>query len=103
VTDKNRQAEIIEKQGVSGVKDIVKEERKAKKLESTGYSRIDDPRTKTKKANPTSAVVGTSMQYAELAIAHLERIQDWDTHKLEAVQLVEDWIAAKRKSWLDAK
>jgi|688.fasta_scaffold03631_8 hypothetical protein len=103
VTDKNRQAEIIEKQGVSGVKDIVKEERKAKKLESTGYSRIDDPRTKTKKDDSTSSSVCTSMQFAELAIAHLERIQDWHARKLEAFRLVRDWMDNKERVWTNGK
>jgi hypothetical protein len=43
------------------------------------------------------------MQFAQLAISQLGRIQDWHTHKLEALQLVEDWIVAKRKGWTNGK
>jgi hypothetical protein len=61
------------------------------------------PSIETKETRLPSVALCTSMQFAKLAISHLEGIQDWDTHKLEALQLVQDWIAAKLKSWLDAK
>jgi ParB-like chromosome segregation protein Spo0J len=100
VSDRKRQAEIIETQGAEGIKDIVKEDRKAKKTER---EKKKNEKTKAKGGNESEKskeeIVGSSIQFAEFAILQLERIQDWDTHKLEAVQLVEDWIVAKRKVW----
>jgi hypothetical protein len=101
VPDKTRQAEITKTQGAAGVKDIVAAERKARRLvkEKSRSEKQDDLQTTEQKKE----IVGCSIQFAEFAILQLERIQDWDTHKLEAVQLVEDWIVAKRKVWSRGK
>lgn len=104
VSDRKRQAEIIETQGAEGIKDIVKEDRKAKKTEREKKKK---QKAGAKGGNESEKskrkIVGSSIQFAEHAILQLERIQDWDTHKLEAVQLVEDWIVAKRKVWSRGK
>lgn len=104
VFDRKRQAEIIETQGAEGIKDIVKEDRKAKKTEREKNKK---QKAGAKGGNESEKskrkIVGSSIQFAEHAILQLERIQDWDTHKLEAVQLVEDWIVAKRKVWSRGK
>lgn len=99
VSDKVRQAEIAESQGIDGIKDIVREDRKAKKL--SREKKTVEPRDaidESEKKGKQDAV-GSSIQFAELAILQLERIQEWDTHKLEAVQLVEEWIVAKKEAW----
>jgi ParB-like chromosome segregation protein Spo0J len=61
------------------------------------------PSIETKQTTLPSVALCTSMQFAQLAISQLGRIQDWHTHKLEALQLVEDWIVAKRKGWTNGK
>lgn len=103
VPDKERQAEIIATQGVEGIKDIVSADRKAEQL-------ARDLRKKSEKREPTIAdcdgdtdEVCCSVQFAELAILQLERIQDWHERKLDAVKLVEDWIEKKRKVWSHGK
>lgn len=103
VPDKERQAEIIATQGVEGIKDIVSSDRKAEQL-------ARDLRKKSEQREPTiadcdgdTAQVCCSVQFAELAILQLERIQDWHERKLDAVKLVEDWIEKKRKVWSHGK
>jgi YesN/AraC family two-component response regulator len=97
VTDKDQQKRILETQGIAGVKDIVHSVKKTQPVSRPNESK-ELPKEKTV-AEPTS---GTSMQFAQMAILQLERIADWDTHKLEAVQLVENWIIEKKRIWNNA-
>lgn len=97
VTDKDQQKRILETQGVAGVKDIVHSVKKTQPVPKPSESK-ELPKEKT----VAETLSGTSMQFAQMAILQLERIADWDTHKLEAVQLVENWIIEKKRIWNNA-
>jgi ParB-like chromosome segregation protein Spo0J len=103
VPDKERQAEIIATQGVEGIKDIVSSDRKAEQLARDLRKKSEKREVTIADCDGDTAEVCCSVQFAELAILQLERIQDWHERKLDAVKLVEDWIENKRKVWSHGK